>query len=49
MSDRLTLPAETRIKGGKVFDTDAKWFTKLMKDIGQPVGKQVVVSHGGDD
>ncbi len=38
-----------RIKGGKVFDTDAKWFTKLMKDIGQPVGKQVVVSHGGDD
>ena len=38
-----------RIKGGKVFDTDAKWFTKLLKDIGQPMGSKVVVTHGGDD
>ena len=34
-----------RIKGGKVFDTKAKWFTKLLKDLGQPMGKQV--DHGG--
>ncbi len=38
-----------RIKGGKVFDTDVKWFTRLLKDVGQPMGKQIVVSHGGDD
>ena len=38
-----------RIKGGKVFDTDAKWLTKLLKDIGQPKGKLIEVSHGGDD
>jgi diphosphate-dependent phosphofructokinase len=33
-----------RIKGGKVFDTKAKWFTKMLKDLGQPVGKPV--DHG---
>ena len=38
-----------RIKGGKAFDTEAKWFTKLLKDLEQPKGKPVVVSHGGDD
>ena len=38
-----------RIKGGKVFDTNAKWFTKLLKDIGQSIGSKVVLSHGGDD
>jgi diphosphate-dependent phosphofructokinase len=38
-----------RIKGGKVFDTNAKWFTKLLKDLEQPKGKAVAVSHGGDD
>ena len=38
-----------RIKGGKIFDTNAKWFAKLLKDIGQPMGAKVVVSHGGDD
>jgi pyrophosphate--fructose-6-phosphate 1-phosphotransferase len=38
-----------RIKGGKVFDTNVKWFAKLLKDIGQPMGSKVVVSHGGDD
>ena len=34
-----------RIKGGKVFDTKAKWFTKMLKDLGQPMGKSV--DHGG--
>jgi pyrophosphate--fructose-6-phosphate 1-phosphotransferase len=38
-----------RIKGGKAFDTEAKWFTKLLKDLEQPKGKPVSVSHGGDD
>ena len=38
-----------RIKGGKAFDTNAKWFTKLLKDLGQPLGKPVAISHGGDD
>ena len=36
-----------RIKGGKVFDTDARWFTKLLKDLGQPKGKPV--SHGDNN
>jgi pyrophosphate--fructose-6-phosphate 1-phosphotransferase len=38
-----------RIKGGKVFDANVKWFAKLLKDIGQPMGAKVAVSHGGDD
>ena len=33
-----------RIKGGKAFDTKAKWFTKMLKDLGQPVGTPV--DHG---
>lgn len=38
-----------RIKGGKVFDTNAPWFNKLLKDISQTKGKPVAISHGGDD
>lgn len=34
-----------RIKGGKEFDTQTKWFEKLLKDIGQPIGKPV--AHDG--
>ncbi len=34
-----------RIKGGKPFNIKAKWFVKLLKDIGQPMGKAVVVKH----
>ena len=34
-----------RIKGGKPFNIKAKWFVKLLKDIGQPMGKTVVVKH----
>ncbi len=38
-----------RIKGGKAFDTETKWFTKLLTELGQPKGNPVAVSHGGDD
>lgn len=38
-----------RIKGGKAFDTEAKWFTKLLTELEQPKGKPVAVNHGGDD
>jgi diphosphate-dependent phosphofructokinase len=30
-----------RIKGGKEFDTKAKWFGAMLKEIGQPKGKKV--------
>ena len=38
-----------RIKGGKAFDTSAKVVHQMLKELGQPVGKAVAVSHGGDD
>ncbi len=28
-----------RIKGGKAFDVQEKWFAALLKDVGQPMGK----------
>ena len=34
-----------RIKGGKAFDTKQKWFGQMLKEIGQPMGKQVEVKH----
>ena len=34
-----------RIKGGKNFDVKVKWFEALLKDVGQPMGKTVVVGH----
>jgi pyrophosphate--fructose-6-phosphate 1-phosphotransferase len=34
-----------RIKGGKPFNIQEKWFVKLLKDIGQPMGKAVEVKH----
>jgi diphosphate-dependent phosphofructokinase len=34
-----------RIKGGKAFDTQQKWFGQLLKDMGQPMGKRVDTSH----
>jgi len=34
-----------RIKGGKPFDIKSKWFVKLLKEIGQPMGKAVEVKH----
>jgi len=34
-----------RIKGGKPFNIKAKWFVKLLKAIGQPMGKVAEVKH----
>jgi len=34
-----------RIKGGKPFDIRSKWFLKLLKEIGQPLGQAVEVKH----
>ena len=34
-----------RIKGGKPFDTNSKWFVQLLKAIGQPMGKVGAVKH----
>jgi diphosphate-dependent phosphofructokinase len=34
-----------RIKGGKPFDIDQKWFGELLSAIGQPRGKKVDVAH----
>jgi pyrophosphate--fructose-6-phosphate 1-phosphotransferase len=34
-----------RIKGGKPFDIDVKWFGQLLKGIGQTKGAKVTVSH----
>lgn len=34
-----------RIKGGKPFDIDQPWFETLLKEIGQPKGAKVHVSH----
>ena len=34
-----------RIKGGKPFDTNAKWFGDLLSEIGQPKGAVVEVHH----
>ncbi len=37
-----------RVKGGKPFDIESPWFTELLKDIRQPKGRGLVVSHDGD-
>jgi pyrophosphate--fructose-6-phosphate 1-phosphotransferase len=34
-----------RIKGGKPFDIDVKWFGKLLAAIGQTKGGKVAVGH----
>lgn len=34
-----------RIKGGKPFDIDVKWFGKLLAGIGQPKGSKATVNH----
>jgi diphosphate-dependent phosphofructokinase len=34
-----------RIKGGKPFDINSKWFVKLLKAIGQPMGRAIAVKH----
>ncbi len=35
----------SRIKGGKPFDIDVHWFTRLLEDIGQPKGEHLDTSH----
>ena len=35
-----------RIKGGKEFNPNVKWFAKLLKDLGQPMGKPVSQGSG---
>ncbi len=34
-----------RIKGGKVFDTNEKWFSALLKGIAQPKGEAIQTTH----
>jgi pyrophosphate--fructose-6-phosphate 1-phosphotransferase len=34
-----------RIKGGKPFDIQSKWFLQMLKNIGQPAGAAVEVKH----
>jgi len=34
-----------RIKGGKAFDTNEKWFGQMLKEIGQPMGKKQEAKH----
>jgi diphosphate-dependent phosphofructokinase len=38
-----------RIKGGKPFDIEAKWFKEMLAAIGQPTGERVLVAHGAED
>ncbi len=34
-----------RIAGGKPFDIDAPWFGTMLDEMGQPLGKKVIVKH----
>ncbi|MFZ5889666.1 MAG: pyrophosphate--fructose-6-phosphate 1-phosphotransferase [Myxococcota bacterium] len=36
-----------RVKGGKPFDIETPWFSEMLKDIRQPKGRALVVSHDG--
>ena len=38
-----------RVKGGKPFDIEAKWFKEMLAAIGQPTGERVLVAHGAED
>jgi pyrophosphate--fructose-6-phosphate 1-phosphotransferase len=38
-----------RVKGGKAFDIDAKWFRDMLADIGQSLGERITVAKSGDD
>lgn len=40
-NDEMSTIAFPRIKGGKPFDIDEPWFTKLLEEIGQPKGKRI--------
>ncbi len=47
--NRLRAIEFPRIKGGKVFNANEKWFISLLKEIGQPKGKSLDIEHGGHD
>ncbi len=48
--DDVLRPIELpRIKGGKPFDVDAKWFKDMLSAIGQPMGEHLALAHGGED
>jgi len=34
-----------RIRGGKPFDIETPWFTRMLEEIGQPRGTPIVVQH----
>ncbi len=40
-NDEMSTIAFPRIKGGKPFDIDESWFTKLLEEIGQPKGRRI--------
>jgi pyrophosphate--fructose-6-phosphate 1-phosphotransferase len=43
--DELRAIEFARIKGGKRFDTSVPWFTELLGELGQPLGKPAAGSH----
>ncbi len=43
--NRLRAIEFPRIKGGKPFEIDSKWFDELLAEIGQEKGKKLEVSH----
>jgi pyrophosphate--fructose-6-phosphate 1-phosphotransferase len=43
--DRLRTIEFTRIKGGKPLDIAQPWFTQLLKDLRQPVGRTLTPQH----
>ncbi|NLT53163.1 MAG: pyrophosphate--fructose-6-phosphate 1-phosphotransferase [Actinomycetales bacterium] len=43
--DVLRVVEFPRIKGGKAFDTDQRWFTELLEAIGQPKGARIPTGH----
>jgi pyrophosphate--fructose-6-phosphate 1-phosphotransferase len=47
--DKLRAIELSRVKGGKPFDIDAKWFKEMLEEIGQPTGERVSVARGGED
>lgn len=45
-SDALRAIELPRVKGGKPFDIDAKWFKDLLTAIGQPIGEPAAIAGG---
>jgi pyrophosphate--fructose-6-phosphate 1-phosphotransferase len=47
--DKLRAIELSRVKGGKPFDIDAKWFKEMLLTIGQPTGERVEIKRGEAD